>query len=298
MAGCASAGKSPQSVLVNLSAMDPPDKPVPRMSTPQGERVQLNPNHLILPEAAAGASVAIRDFITAATGAVRSAYEDDNEDPSVLLALRTSLRDSDALQPLVPVWRDILQSTLARAENLQAVGPVLRPLRQAMQGATLEASSQTIQGIDVVLCQNAFGSPIGRNTAIDGIVATFSRVGTFNLGQVREACDNSAHAALQKARMPGQPAPRRINKLVRRLFTQAGLGGDIRKVALLSPWGRDKSRHALTMRAAIGIAQEEGQGPQGCTMARIAVIRSLRGNTSPALVELGTREPILCSQLR
>ena len=71
-----------------------------------------------------------------------------------------------------------------------------------------------------------------------------------------------------------------------------------KQVALLSPWHRDKVKRAFTPRAAIGIAQDNSDSTQGCTMARIAVIRSLRGNPSPALMELGTRELILCSQLR
>ncbi len=297
-AACASTGAAPQSMPMLASAMDAPANSVARMTNPDANRVQLNPNHLVLPEATASASGAMRDFIAAATHAVRQAYEEDNDDPSVLLALQENLRDNAELKPLASVWRDILQSALARSENLQAVGPVLRPLREAMQQATLEVSSQTIQGLDISLCENAFGSPIGRNSAIDGIVATFARIGTFNLGQVREACVNSAQAALQKTRLPGHPATQRITRLVRRLYAQAHLGGDVRQVAVLKSWHRDRAKHALTLRAAIGIAQGNGEGTQGCTMARIAVIRSLRGNTPPALVELGTREPILCSQLR
>lgn len=278
--------------------MDPPTRPVAPMSSQTQTRVQLNPNHLVLPEATAHAPAAIRDFITAATHAVAQAYEADSDDPSVLLALQESLRDNAELKPLLPVWRDILQSTLARTENLQAVGPALRPLRQAMRAATLEVSSQTIQGIDVGLCQNAFASPIGRNTAIDGIVATFSNVGIFTLGQLREACETSTRTALQKTRLPGRPAPPRIARLVRHLYNEAHLGGEVRRVALLTPWHRDKAKHAMTLRAAVGIAQGQADNQQGCTMARIAVIRRLRGKTPPALVELGTREPILCSQLR
>lgn len=270
--------------------------PGPQIAAPaddSGATVQLNPYRLILPPTPAGAAPALSNFYTSATRAVRQVYEDDNDDPSVLLALQSQLHDKDELVEARPVWADILTTALGRASTLRELGPTLRALNLAMANAYLDPSTHSYRGVELHACRTAFANIKAHDVNMDTFVVTVEPLGTLPLSQFKQLCASSRTVSLKERRMPGKPAPSRVSQLVRRLYGKAQLGGQVRRVAVTHPWVRGDAEHPATLEAVVGVQRNDGDG---CSMQRLEISRPPHG--VPTIVDVGDSEEILCQALR
>jgi hypothetical protein len=255
--------------------------------------VQLNPYKLILPPTPAGAGQQLSDFYAAATRAVRQVYEDDNDDPSVLLALQSQLHDRDELVEARPVWADILTTSLTRAGVLRELGPTLRALNLAMANAYLDPTTHTYRGVELHACRTAFANVKAHDVNLDTFVVTIEPLGTLPLSQFKNLCSSSRSVSLKERHMPGHRAPARVASLVRKLYNQAQLGGQVKRVAVTHPWEKGDEDRPASLEAVVGVERGDGDG---CSMQRLEISRPHKGN--PTIMDVGDSEEILCNALR
>ena len=261
--------------------------------------VQLSPYNLTLPRGPDDVSDAVRAFNIAAVRAVQRVYREDGDDPSVLLALQDQLAQREALRPVRPVWEGPLSSAMARATTLQALGPTLRALRTAMANAYFDERLRLYRDVDAKACETAFNSLPSQDETLLNFVVTVEPIGTYPLGKFRSFCAASRSTALREKQLPGKPAPAALVRLVRHLYNQAHLGGQVRSVSVLQPWQRDGEQKQSTLHAAVGVVRADGNaGDEPCSVAEISVVKALNSNEPAVISEVGEREPILCEQLK
>ena len=261
--------------------------------------VQLSPYNLALPRASDNAPDAVRAFNVAAVRAVQRVYREDGDDPSVLLALQDQLAQRPQLAGLIPVWQGPLSAAMARATTLQALGSTLRALRTAMANAYFDERLRLYRDVDGKACEAAFSSLPSQDDTLLNFVVTVEPIGTYPLGKFRGFCSDSRTTTLRERQLPGKPAPAQMVRLVRRLYNQAHLGGQVRSVSVVKPWQRDEQAKQSTLHAVVGVVRSDvGSGEEPCSMAEISVVKVLHSSEAPVISEVGEREPILCNQLK
>lgn len=151
------------------SAASKPTTASPEASTPApesqglraGKVVSMGPTGLALPIFLRPLSDDARRFSVAAARALRMVYEEDNDDPSPLLALvhrlaaspdAASTKDSDTW---VQAWQPVLQAGLERAQLLQSCARGLRALREAYADVYLEDGTSALRRLHGPSCRTA-----------------------------------------------------------------------------------------------------------------------------------------------
>lgn len=260
--------------------------------------VQLSPYNLSLPQAPEGASNLVRTFNVAAVRAVQRVYHEDGDDPSVLIALQDQLAQRPQLASLAPVWQGPLSAAMARATTLQALGPTLRSLRIAMANAYFDERLRIYRDVDGGSCETAFGSLPSQDDSLLDFVVTVEPIGTYPLAKFRSFCAESRKTALRERQLPGKPAPAPMVRLVRRLYAQAHLGGQVRSVSVVKFWQQDGQAKQSTLHAVVGVVRNDVRpGEEPCSIAEISVIKALNSSEPAVIGEVGVRQPILCDRL-
>lgn len=156
--------------------------------------VRLSATDLSLPLPAAHTSISERQFFAAATRAVRHTYEDDVDDPSQLLALRQRLGRDPQLAGARLIWQPVLETSLARAQTLQALGPTLRALRQALANTWRDEMTRGYRDVDAASCRvahDAMPAPTSADHAsLQDTWVTIEPLGTYPLRVLLDFCQD------------------------------------------------------------------------------------------------------------
>jgi hypothetical protein len=307
-AACFRAGPPPEASPTSDGAAAPspqsPDAPANEATRPSSaappDAVQLSPYNLVLPRATEDARDDVRQFFSAATRAVKRVYEDDQDDPSVLLALQEQLRSRPELSAAAPVWQAPLASAVARATTLHALGPTLRALRAAMANAYYDETARSYRDVDLRACKLAFSNPSANDEALASFVVTVEPLGTFPLGKFRQFCGESRTLSLRERHLSGRPAPPAVTQLVRRLYAHLHRSGQVRKVGLVHGWQRDAKTSQTTLEAVVGVRRGEQQNGEAepCVLEHIEIVRPQPRRGAPTLIDVGDSEGILCTELK
>ena len=306
-AAAAAAAKTTQAPQPGISA-PAPAHPLNDAAVADGRApgpLSLGLFEVQLPSCAADASPAEQSFCAAATRAVRAAYEDDDEDPSRLLALNNALEVQQELAPLADAWRAPLGHALARSESLQRIGPTLRLLRRAVADAYLDQVSRIYRGVNTEACRAAFAQLPADEPHWLEMVVTVEPLGTYPLSRLRRFCLDSRTLARAERRLPGRPADPELRAAVLQLWRDPEFvaSGKATEVRVLAPWHVDTSTQVATRELVVGAERTTAaalaagnDAAERCHLERLVLIR--RGPTGRPKVRRTTDDgPIACTAL-
>ena len=252
-----------------------------------------------LPVLEPGASRAERLFYQSALRAVRQAYEQDRDDPAVLLSLSDKLIRDPLLAEVREDWATILVMAAKRAKVLESIRFPLRRLRKAYDAALFDDTYGIYRNLDLGACLRAARATREILSAgSEAVRVTVPPVGQAPLETFHTLCKQALHLELAEGSFPQELGTAAVRAEVAKAYRRFAPSQQLLKISVPKNWQPTGEKAELT--ASIGVEFPSDRDGFRCAV----LVVTLSKNTStgaPAKTTCCTLHkttPINCKELR